>query len=82
MEDITAFAPLKKQVWGCVVNVIIPTNLIYVLFDPAIPTSLFNFIWLSLYLFLFFIALSIIHLTWFTVNIPWEVLKIVSTQIS
>ena len=25
-------------------DVIIPTNLIYVLFDPAIPTSSFNFI--------------------------------------
>ena len=31
-------------------DVIIPTNLVYVLFDPAIPTSSFNFIQLFLYL--------------------------------
>ena len=30
---------------------IIPTNLVYVLFDPAIPTSSFNFIQLFLYLY-------------------------------
>ena len=37
-------------------------SLICVLFDPAIPTSFFNFIQLFLYLFLFFfIALSVIH---------------------
>ena len=30
--------------YGCIVDVIIPTSLVYVLFDPAIPTSSFNFI--------------------------------------
>ena len=29
---------------GCIVDVIIPTNLVCVPFDPAIPTSSFNFI--------------------------------------
>ena len=47
-------------------------SLVCVLFDPAIPTSFFNFIQLFLYLFLFFfIALSEIyqyHLTWFAHN--------------
>ena len=32
-------------------DVIIPTNLVHVLFDPAIPTSSFNFIQLFLYLY-------------------------------
>ena len=32
-------------------DVIIPTNLVCVLFDPAIPTSSFNFIQLFLYLY-------------------------------
>ena len=37
-------------------------SLVCVLFDPAIPTSFFNFIQLFLYLFLFFfIALSVIY---------------------
>ena len=47
-------------------------SLVSVLFDPAIPTSFFNFIQSFLYLFLFFfIALSVIyqcHLTWFAHN--------------
>ena len=47
-------------------------SLVFVLFDPAIPTSFFNFIQLFLYLFLFFFnALSVIcqcHLTWFAHN--------------
>ena len=30
----------------CIVDVIIPTNLVYVLFDPAIPTSSFNFVFI------------------------------------
>ena len=42
----------EKQVYGCIVDVIIPTNLVYVLFDPAIPTSSFNFIQLFLYLYI------------------------------
>ena len=33
----------EKQVWGCKVDVIIPTNLVYVHFGPPIPTSSFNF---------------------------------------
>ena len=37
------------------------TNLVCVLFDPAIPTSSFNFIQLFLYLFLFFFLLHIVH---------------------
>ena len=37
--------------YGCIVDVIIPTSLVYVLFDPAIPTSSFNFIQLFLYLY-------------------------------
>ena len=40
-------------------------NLVYVLLDPAIPIS--SFILVSIP---FFIALSIIHLMWFVVNIP------------
>ena len=32
-------------------DMIIPTNLVYVLFDPAIPTSSFNFIQLIIYLY-------------------------------
>ena len=37
-------------------------SLVCVLFDPAIPTSFFNFIQLFLHLFLFFfIALSVIY---------------------
>ena len=39
-----AYDNQKKQVQGCKVNVIITTNLICVLFEPAIPTSSFNFI--------------------------------------
>ena len=59
-------------------------SLVCVLFDPAIPTSFFNFIQLFLYLLLFFFnALSVIyqcHLTWFAHNFSvqcgrWEVPK-------
>ena len=42
-------------------DVIIPTNLVYVLFDPAIPTSSFNFIQLFLYLY---IILCCVYLSW------------------
>ena len=45
------FAPLKKQAQRCVVDVIIPTNLVCVLFDPAITISSFTFIQLFLYLY-------------------------------
>ena len=38
-------------------DVIIPTNLVCVLFDPAIPTSSFNFIQLFLYLYNILITL-------------------------
>ena len=34
----------EKQVQGCVVDVIIPTNLVCVLFGPPIPISSFSFI--------------------------------------
>ena len=34
----------EKQASGCIVNVIIPTDLAYVLFGPPIPISSFNFI--------------------------------------
>ena len=52
----------KSKRRDVIVNMTIPTNLVRVLFDPAIPTSSFNFIQLFLYLFLFvFIALSVIH---------------------
>ena len=41
-------------------------SLVCVLFDPAIPTSFFNFIQLFLYLFLFFfIVINFINATWF-----------------
>ena len=82
VEDITVFAPLKKQVQGCIVDVIIPTNLVlYVLYDPAIPTLTFNFIQLSwfLYLFLFFFYCSQYNyglLSIFQCR-KWEVLKII-----
>ena len=42
-------------------NVIIPTNLVCVFFDPAIPTSSINFIQLFLYLFLFVFLLHIVQ---------------------
>ena len=34
----------KKQALGCIVDMIIPTNLVCILFGPPIPTSPFNFI--------------------------------------
>ena len=34
----------KKQAQGCIVDMIIPTNLVCILFGPPIPTSPFNFI--------------------------------------
>ena len=37
-ETLLVFAPLKEQAQGCTVDVIIPTNLVCVLFDPATPT--------------------------------------------
>ena len=49
-----------------------PLQILFVFFDPAIPTSSFNFIQLFLYLFLFFfIAHSAFyqrHLTWLAVQ--------------
>ena len=39
----------EKQAQGCMVDVIIPTNLVCVLFDPAIPTSSFNYIVCCIY---------------------------------
>ena len=36
------------------VAIVVAISLVCVLFDPAIPTSFFNFIQLFLYLFLFF----------------------------
>ena len=66
---LVIFASLKKQAQGCI---IVAISLVCVLFDPAIPTSFFNFIQLFLYLFLFFFnALSVIyqcHLTWVAHN--------------
>ena len=47
MEDYCFCTP-QKQVYGYIVDMIIPTNLVYVLFDPAIPTSSFNYIQLFL----------------------------------
>ena len=34
----------KKQALGCIVDMIIPTNFVCILFGPPIPTSPFNFI--------------------------------------
>ena len=34
----------KKQALGCIVDMIIPINLVCILFGPTIPTSPFNFI--------------------------------------
>ena len=35
---------MRNQAQGCIVDMIIPTTLVCVLFDPFIPTSSFNFI--------------------------------------
>ena len=43
----------EKQAEGCIVVAI---SLVCVLFDPAIPTSFFNFIQLFLYLFIFIVC--------------------------
>ena len=44
----------EKQVQECIVDVIIPTNLC-ILFDPAIPTSSFNYI-VTVFLYLLYIG--------------------------
>ena len=40
---VSLLKELKTKHRGCIVDVIIPTNLVRVLFGPAIPTSSFNF---------------------------------------
>ena len=44
LHDYIFLVLLKKQAQGCIVDMIIPTNLVCILFSPPIPTSPFNFI--------------------------------------
>jgi hypothetical protein len=61
------------KAYGCIVDVIIPTNLVCALFDTAIPTSSFNFVHLY-----FMLSLAIIrspNLTPLLERMSWDSVK-------
>ena len=51
----------EKQLQGCIVDVIIPINPVCVFFDPAIPTSSFDYIVFYTYFCSFLFLFRVIH---------------------